>query len=90
MSVSSSTEKNHEDSKEPGTAVRTATVTYEKRAISHVDVKQLAAEFDIVILAAGAGSLFVVSPPLSRLAFYLYSVYLSIFTLSLYLCSAHP
>jgi hypothetical protein len=40
-----------------GPAVRTATVTYEKRAISHEEVKQLAADFDIVILAAGAGIL---------------------------------
>ena len=42
---------------DPGPAVHTATVTYEKRAISHEEVKQLAADFDIVILAAGAGIL---------------------------------
>jgi hypothetical protein len=47
---------------DPGPAVRTAAVTYEKRAISYEEVKQLAADFDIVILAAGAGMLLAVCP----------------------------
>jgi hypothetical protein len=38
-----------------GRASEAAIVTYEKRNLSHSDLVQLSKEFDVVIVAAGAG-----------------------------------
>ena len=38
-----------------GRASEAAIVTYEKRNLSHTDLVQLSKDFDVVIVAAGAG-----------------------------------
>ena len=38
-----------------GRASEAAIVTYEKRNLSHTDLVQLSEDFDVVIIAAGAG-----------------------------------
>ena len=38
-----------------GSASEAGTVTYEKKSLSHTDLVHLSEEFDVVIVAAGAG-----------------------------------